>query len=400
MTDRALVDALGALQTAPPVRSAAGRRANCHVHLPPNFSAFPTLGSALESAAGEGISVLGASNYYDFGVYAPFVTGALAQGIWPILGIEILTGRDDLAALGHRINDPGNPGRLYLCGKAIVGIADPNPAAQALLDRINEGDAERMAEMAEALDAIFLHHEAVHGYWDAEAIRLMLAARYGVPVATVALQERHLALAYQEALFEAVPEADRGERLEAILEAPLPCLPTDPVGVQNAVRARLMKVGRPAYAPEQFISTEEGVRLITELGGLPCYPVLSDGAKPLTEFEATPEILARNLVDAGFRAAEFIPGRNAPDRLRADVRALREAGILVSAGTEHNTPDRIPLVPHCAGGEPVPADVAAAFWDGACAWVAIQDRALSGEALPEGDLAQLAPEGADRLGTP
>src|SRR5262245_30685736 len=53
------------------VRSEAGHppiarlKNNCHIHLPPNFSAFETVTQALELSAAQGISVLGASNYYD-----------------------------------------------------------------------------------------------------------------------------------------------------------------------------------------------------------------------------------------------------------------------------------------------------------------------------------------------
>jgi len=52
--------------------------------------------------------------------------------------------------------------------------------------------------------------------------------------------------------------------------------------------------------------------------------------------------------------------------LGAYVRALRQAGIAVLAGTEHNTLDMVPMEPHCAGGEPVPEDLRDIFWEGAC----------------------------------
>ena len=48
-------------------------RTNAHIHLPPNFSAFDTVGQAVSLAAAEQIAVLGVSNYYDYDVYGEFV---------------------------------------------------------------------------------------------------------------------------------------------------------------------------------------------------------------------------------------------------------------------------------------------------------------------------------------
>lgn len=71
-------------------------------------------------------------------------------------------------------------------------------------------------------------------------------------------------------------------------------------------------------------------------------------------------------------AAELIPIRNTPEVLRAYVLALRDAGIMVTGGTEHNTLDLLGIEPTCVGGAPVPDDVTAVFREGACVVAAHQ----------------------------
>ena len=48
-----------------------------------------------------------------------------------------------------------------------------------------------------------------------------------------------------------------------------------------------MKAGKPAFVEETFVSFEEAHRLILELGGIPSYPTLADGASPICPFEAS-----------------------------------------------------------------------------------------------------------------
>jgi hypothetical protein len=61
------------------------------------------------------------------------------------------------------------------------------------------------------------------------------------------------------------------------------------------------------------------------------------------------------------------------------VRAMRSAGIVVTAGTEHNTLDMLPLEPACLGGEPIPEDLKDIFWEGACVVAAHQRLTAKGD---------------------
>lgn len=345
--------------------------ANAHVHLPPNFSAFASAREAVELAASEGLSCLGASNYHDFTVYGEFADEAARRGVFPLFGVEVIALVDDLRRGGVRVNDPGNPGKMYICGKGIWRFA-PMPAdAARIMAGIRERDARRSTVMIALLNTVFQANGLTLGL-DEDAVIGRVVARSGAPKETVTLQERHVALAFQEAFFERVPAGERRGCLSAILGTPSKAEATDAVAVQNEIRTHLMKAGKRAFVEEEFVTFEEAVRLILELGGIPCYPVLLDGARPVCEFEDSPERLIDQLRARGVCCAEFIPGRNDPAVLECYVKALRAAGLVVLAGTEHNTLDRPAMLPKAEGGREIPEDVKEIFREGACVAAAHQ----------------------------
>jgi hypothetical protein len=214
---------------------------------------------------------------------------------------------------------------------------------------------------------------------DDTAIAADVAARAGVPVDWVVLQERHLAMAFQSALFASCAPDERAGALERVYGAP-PKSVDDPSVVQSEIRARLMKAGGPAFVDESPLSFAEALRLILERGGIPCYPTLADGSSPICPFEEGPAELAARVAELGIHAAELIPIRNAPEAVLAYARAFRSAGIIVTAGTEHNTPDRIPLTPLAMGGSPIPAEAQEIFWEGACVVAGHQAERAAGRA--------------------
>lgn len=351
---------------------------NAHVHLPPNFSAFETTQQAIALADAQDVRILGASNYYDYSVYAELATRASERGIFPIFGLEIISLVDSLVHNGVKVNDPGNPGKYYFCGKAIARFAPMTDEARGLLQVIRDNDSRRMAAVADRLAAVFAGAGLKTGL-DAEAIKDRVVARHGSPRETVFLQEWHVAQAFQEILFEEVAEADRAAFLERAYGVPPKAKPGDAVGTQNEIRSQLLKAGKPAYVPETFVDFDHARRLILALGGIPCYPTLADGASPLTEYEASPEALIADLQARQVVCAEFIPNRNTPEVLSRYVHAMRQAGLFVTAGTEHNTLDLLPLAPTCLGGQPIPEDVQEIFWEGTCVLIAHQYLALLGQ---------------------
>ena len=351
---------------------------NSHIHLPPNFTAFETVAQAVELASAQDIRVLGVSNYYDYSVYTEFAALAGQHGIFPLFGLEVICLVGDLVQRGVKVNDPSNPGKYYLCGKGITRFAPLADDAAPLLQTIRDADSARMSAVTEKLASVFAGVGLETGL-DAEAVKSLIVARHGVPRETVYLQERHVAQAFQEALFEALPESERTALLEQVFGAAPKALPNDTVGIQNEIRSHLMKSGKSAFVAETFVDFDHAYRLILALGGIPCYPTLADGASPLTGYESPVETLIADLKSRGIPSAEFIPLRNSPETLSHYVHAMRDAGLFVTAGTEHNTLDLIPLAPACIGGVPIPADLQEIFWEGACVVAAHQSLTGQGE---------------------
>ena len=354
-------------------------KVNAHIHLPPNFSAFESLGQAVDQAKREDIGVLGVSNYYDYEVYGDFAARARDAEIFPLFGLEVICRDTELVSKNFKVNDPGNPGKIYLCGKGITGFDTMTAEARRLLEVIRRNDSERMTVMVDTIEQV-LGARGLSTSIDAEDVKERIFQRHKCPRETIHLQERHAAQAFQEAIFDAVAPEERLGRLRDLLDARSSAnSPDDHVAIQNDLRTHIMKSGRPAFVEETFVSFDEARSLILELGGIPTYPTLADGAHLICPFEDPPEQLIENLRSRDVHAVEFIPVRNAPEVLGDYVRALREAGFPVTAGTEHNTLDLIPLEPTCVSGTAIPADLREIFWEGACVIAAHQYLTLHGE---------------------
>lgn len=342
---------------------------NAHIHMPPNFSAFDTVEQVATLAQQQGQAMVLASNYYDHRIYQRFSALCFAAGVFPGFGLEIITYDTELGAAGIKTNDPGNPGRIYLCGVGTPWIFDPPVGPRHTLECIRRGDEKRISTMVERLNAV-LTERGVPVRLSVDRIIDQLVARHGVERSSVVLQERHLVQALQEALFE-VGATDLPAMLERAAGTPLKS-PGDPVACQNELRNALLRAGRPAYVAEEFVDFETARQAILGLGGIPCYPILLDGASPVNEFEADPGALASHLRARGIHMVQYITRRNDLQEVEAHAPHLRDAGMALTAGTEHNTLELIPLQPACKGGVPLSPLLRELFWEGACIAVAHQ----------------------------
>jgi hypothetical protein len=361
------------------VREAAGAAiplANTHVHFPPNFSAFTTVADAVGTAAAEGARAVGVSNFFDQQVYAAFRDQADAAGIVALYGLEFITLDDDLAAAGIRVNDPANPGRMYLCGKGIAPFKQKSPTAQRIATEIRSGNDARATAMVAKLADWFLSCGLDTGL-TAEVIAYEVAEAAEVPVAWVSLQERHIAKAFQRALFTLAAD-ERAGVLERAYGSASRVDIDDAAALQGELRSRLIKVGTPGYVAEVPLGFADAYSYVLEMDGIPTYPTLADGVSPVCPFEDPAENLAAQLVARGIHAAELIPIRNTVACVDAYVRAFTGAGIIVMGGTEHNTPDRIPIEVACVDG-PVSDYARLAFWEATCVVAAHQHLVASGE---------------------
>jgi len=131
----------------------------------------------------------------------------------------------------------------------------------------------------------------------------------------------------------------------------------DAAGLEDELRARLLKSGAPAFVPEDdkaFLNMEEIVGIIEDAGGIPTYPMLLDGAGgAITEFERDRAHLLESLKDRGFYSIELIPLRNRIEVVKEYAEYFYENGFVVSFGTEHNSPASLPLTVSCKYNEPL-----------------------------------------------
>ena len=348
---------------------------NTHVHVPPNFSAFASVEDVLAAAASEGAKAVGISNFFDQQVYSRFAERAAQAGVLALYGLEFITLIDDLAEAGVRINDPANPGRMYLCGKGIDPFKAKSDAAARIAVSIRRGNDERAARMVEQLTDWFSRCGLESGL-TADAIAADVAAAAGVPVEWVSLQERHIARAYEQALSRlSLPE--RAAVLERAYGGPSRVDGDDAVALQGEIRSRLIKVGTPGFVAEVPLAFEDAYSYVLAMDGIPTYPTLADGVQPVCPFEASPSELAAELLARGIHAAELIPIRNTRACVDAYVKAFTQSGIIVMAGTEHNTADRIPLAVACTDG-PVSTGARQAFYEATCVVAAHQHLVASG----------------------
>ena len=311
------------------------------------------------------------TNYYDYRVYGEFAALARKKRIFPLFGLEIISVVDALLKGGIKVNDPGNPGRMYVCGKGVTKFDPVAGEAVGILERIKTNDVGRMKEMItkaarclKALAVIWASPKKPPSRWlsiGTAAIRRLFICRN-------ATSRRH----FRNRSLPISPPERAAEVLAAVYGVPPKAPVDDAVKTQNEFRANLLRSGKPAFVVETFVSDVQARQMILDMGGIPCYPTLADGTSPICPYEETPEKLIENIRGMGIFMAEFIPIRNTPEVLSKYVKAMRAAGLVVVGGTEHNTLDLIPIEPTCLKSVPVPEDIKAIFWEGACVIAAHQ----------------------------
>ncbi len=338
---------------------------NTHLHVPPNFSAFTTVEDAVATSAKEGVKVIGTSNFHDFGVYDRFDAAAKQHGLAALFGLEFISLLEEEQRNGVKINDPANPGRAYVCGKGIPAPTDPSPETKAFMDTAKVSNEERTSTMIDLIRDLFakagLKVDVTY-----QSIVDVIAERAEVPQEWVVLQERHVALGFQVALFENVPVEARAALLEKVYGQAPKAAPDDAIATQGELRSRLMKAGCPAFIEETPVLFTDALKFIRGLGAITIYPTLADGVIPICGYEDPVEDLIERMAGHDIYGAELIPVRNTPEVVEKYVKTWREAGIFVMVGTEHNTQERIPVAPTCLNSVPLSDDVMDITWEGTC----------------------------------
>lgn len=332
--------------TVQPFRSAIPD-INGHIHTPYSFSAFESIEQAFQLAKAENIKVLGINDFYTTEGYNEFDKQAKIYGIYPLFNIEFMALQHDLQGKGIRVNDPNNPGRTYFSGKGLRKTAQMSRVSQ---QKINDLQLESNLQTYRMVDKLNYFFESNHIdiQFDARKLHDELAKNL--------FRERHIAQAIRMAVFEKASSAvERKELFKKIFSGKELKSEMDNIaGIENEIRGNLLKSGGVAFVPEDpkaFLSLDEVKDIITDAGGIPCYPVLLDDPKGgFTDYEEDKEKLFHELIRNEVYAIELIPGRNDFAILKDFVSYFHSRDFVITFGSEHNTPQLDPLKITCRGG--------------------------------------------------
>jgi hypothetical protein len=325
-------------------------KVNNHIHTPYSFSAFSSIEEAVRMADSEDVKILGINDFYVTEGYKEFIEMCRLYHIFPLLNFELIgISREDQES-GIRVNDPGNPGRTYISGKGLAFPSVLPEKQQQKLDRVLKESNNQVAKMIDLLNK----------WLEFQRVDISLSVKEIIEEhAMDSIRERHVAKALRIKIDEKSQSDDEFYKLLAQSYGGTSSEKQrdDVAGLEDEMRARLLKSGAPAFVPEDdkaFLSLEELIRIIRDAGGIPTYPMLLDGAGgAFTEFERDREQLMESLKDRGFYSIELIPLRNRIEVVREYAEYFYENGFVVSFGTEHNSPARLPLTVSCKNQEPL-----------------------------------------------
>jgi hypothetical protein len=360
------------------------REANGHIHTPYSFSAFKALDTAFKMAVEEKIAVLGINDFYVTDGYDAFHKGCLAHKIFPLFNIEFIGLLKEEQKKGIRVNDPNNPGRTYFSGK---GLDYPFKAGWIQKRQLNSVRKESQVQIKAMIDKLNLLIEGEEP--DFKLSYGSIKKEYAHEL----VRERHIAKALRELSVNISPEAEGQLRfLEKLYggkksKAGL----SNPAALENEIRSNLLKSGGAAFVEENersFLELKKIIKIIIKAGGIPCYPVLlDDPSGKCTEFEADPERLYSSLKLLGVECIELIPGRNEFTFLKNFVEFFHKKGFIITFGTEHNTPEMMPLTISARGSVPLDESLKKIAWEGICVIAAHQYLRADGRqgyVLPDG----------------
>ena len=349
---------------------------NGHIHSPYSFSAFDDLEQAFRMASDEGVKVLGINDFNSTKGYDLFHDLSLQYKVFPLFNIEFMGLLEGEQKKGIRINDPNNPGRIYFSGKGLDYPVSWKEGSRQKVQRIIDESHRQVRAMTDKLNGLVQNLDPAMQL-DFDDIE----KRYTRGM----VRERHLARSLREMLFERLKteEAIRAFLNKLYGNSGSTADINDSAALENEIRGRLLKAGGAAFVEEDagaFLNLEEITGIITDGGGVPCYPVLLDDASGnFTEFEADPESLYQVLRSRGVFSIELIPGRNDLAILKKFVSFFRERDFVVLYGTEHNTPSLDPVTVSARGGAELDRELMETSYLGACVIAAHQYLRAKGE---------------------
>jgi hypothetical protein len=360
------------------------REANGHIHTPYSFSAFSDLETVFTMAKNENIALLGINDFYVTDGYDAFCKGCVQNKIFPLFNIEFIGLLKDEQQKGIRINDPNNPGRIYFSGKGLDYPFHSGWMQRRQLKSVIKESQFQIKAMISKLNKLIepenpslkLSYETIKKKYAHDMVR-----------------ERHIAKALRIIAVENFPAPeDQLHFLESLYGGRKSKTGlSDTSALENEIRSNLLKSGGAAFVEEDensFLELKKIIKIIIKAGGIPCYPVLlDDPSGKCTEFETDPEKLYTSLTRLGIECIELIPGRNDFTILKSFVEFFHRKGFIITFGTEHNTPEMIPLTVTARGFKPLDESLKEIAWEGVCVIAAHQYLRADGRqgyVLPDG----------------
>lgn len=362
---------------------------NGHIHTPYSFSAFSSVNPIFEMAVQEDIKILGINDFYTTGGYLEFHDNALENWVFPLFNIEFIALDRELQKKGIRVNDPNNPGRTYFSGKGLDFPESLDAEHAGIVADVKTESLRQVETMVDKTNAVLadiqsdlrLNYQEIRKNYARDLVR-----------------ERHIAKALRIAIFEKYPTTiERKDFLTALYDGKEPKANLESnSAVEIEIRNNLLKAGGKAFVEEDekaFLSVDAVIDIITNAGGIPCYPVLLDDPKgTITDYEVDQEALFTELSRKNIFCIELIPGRNDAAILEKFVQYFHSRGFIILFGTEHNTPDLIPLTVSCRHQVPLTPELKAISFNGACIIAAHQYLRARGSESPVMQWNELEPD--------
>lgn len=342
---------------------------NGHIHTPFSFSAFESIAQIFSIANKENIKAVGINDFNVTDGYQSFHDHALASSVFPLFNIEFMGLLKEEQAAGIRVNDPNNPGRTYFSGKGLDFPSKLDDSTMKLLKDVKDESNKQTAQMIENLN-VFLKEIGASFSFSYEEVK----AEYAEDL----VRERHIAKAVRLKVYETfASDEDRKEMLSKLFSGkPVESALDDISALENEIRGRLLKAGGPAFVPEDdnaFLEIDKVMDIIIKMGGIPCYPVLLDDKKGnCTDFESDFEKLRDTLKAKNIYSVELIPGRNDINILKQFVKVFHDDDFVITFGTEHNSPELIPLKVDTRGHIDLDDELKEISYQGACVIAAHQ----------------------------
>lgn len=338
-------------------------KVNNHIHSPYSFSAFESLEQAFQMANEEEISVLGINDFFVTDGYEEFYNLSRQNNIFPLFNIEFIGLLKKEQKDGIRVNDPNNPGRTYFCGKGLDYPVHLDAKYKVILEIIKLESQKQVILMIEKLNKQLNKIKS-----DIQLKYDQLKKDYAKDL----VRERHIAKALRvEINKKEYPEIKLRDFLQQLYKGKESKVDhEDNVAFEGELRSNLLKAGGVAFVEEDhraFLEIPEIIEIILHAGGIPTYPVLLDNSKgEITEYEKDYDQLHDKLAGMGVYSIELIPNRNEPEILEKFVTYFYDKGFIITFGTEHNSPDLIPLTVTFKDGKTMAPEMRRISYEGTC----------------------------------